>query len=96
MGLAAVSPVRIAFDVSIGGGAGCLFCPRIWDGEGGTARSRGWLWPDAALEVEGDVKSVSAAVEFDTLLLDDSNGGAANVLEAADTYDSCESGSSLL
>jgi hypothetical protein len=87
MGLAAVSPVRSGLDVSIGGGAGCLFCPRTWDGEGGTARSRGF-WLEAALEVEGDVKSESAAVEFDTLLLDDSNGGAADVLEAADTYDS--------
>lgn len=58
--------------------------------------SKGWLWLDGRLEDEGEVKSVSAAVELEMLLDNDSNCGAANALEAADTNDSCESGSSRL
>lgn len=48
------------------------------------------------MEGNGDVKSVSPAVDMERLLDEDGNWGAENVLDATDTYDSCESGSSRL
>lgn len=94
MGLAAVSPVRGGFAVSIRGAFGCAFRTRACVGDGGTTRSVGCLWINGPLAVEGDVASVSAAVEVDMLLDDDSSVGAENVLDATETMDSCESGSS--
>lgn len=93
MGLAAVSPVRGAFTASIRNGA---FCTRDRARDGGTARSAVCFWAESTFEDEGDVKSVSATVDADRLLDDDGNWGAENVLDAADTKDSCESGSSRL
>lgn len=45
---------------------------------------------------DGDVKSVSAAVEVERLLEDDGSTGAEKVLDATDTADSCEGGSAGL
>jgi hypothetical protein len=85
MGPAAVSPVRIACVVSIRGAVGCAYWLRIWVGERGIARSRGLSWLEGKFEDRGDVISVSAAVEFDMLLDDESRDGAAYVLGAVDT-----------
>jgi hypothetical protein len=96
MGLAAVSPVRGASTVSTGGGASCTCLPRDWVGEGGTARSKGWLWLEGAYEVAEDAKSASVTVDVERLLDDEGGAGAEKVLEAAETIESCELGSSAL
>jgi hypothetical protein len=96
VGAAAVSPIRNAGAVSIRGTADCAFCPVTRVGEGGIARSRGLSWVEDNFEEGGDVMSVSAAVEFDMLLDDGCTDGAAYILEAVETYESCESGSSRL
>jgi hypothetical protein len=92
IGLAAVSPVRDAFDVSIRGAVVRAFWLRGWVGEAGNARSSFWL--EGALE-EGGVNSVTV-VEVDMLLDNDSSVGAANALDATEASDSCELGKSGL
>lgn len=54
-------------------------------GEGGMARSSDLSWLKGRLEEGGDVRLVSAAVEFDMLLDAAYTDGAAYVLEAVDT-----------
>jgi hypothetical protein len=65
-------------------------------GDASLARSTGSFWLSGTLEDNGDVKSVSPVVELERLLDEDGKWGAENVLDAADIYDSCESGNSRL
>ena len=54
-------------------------------GERQIARSKDLGWLEGKFEDGGDVVSVSAAVEFDMLLDDESRDGTAYILEAVDT-----------
>jgi hypothetical protein len=93
MGLAAVSPVRGAGTASTRNGASRR---RTRFGDSGFARSVHCACSGGAVEVEAFTKSVSPTVETERLLDEEGNWGAEKVLDAAETYESWESGSSRL